>query len=55
VNEQGEGIADGCTLCHSLLSFESETPFRYLEPLQPAQPDSAMQVYLRDEFTSSAP
>jgi hypothetical protein len=52
VNDQGEDIADDCTLCHSLLAFDSETPFRYLEPLAPAQPDSAMHVYLRDEFTS---
>ncbi|MEZ4389246.1 MAG: NapC/NirT family cytochrome c [Candidatus Krumholzibacteriia bacterium] len=55
VNDRGEGIDDSCTLCHSLLAFESATPFRFLEPLQPAQPDSAMQVYLRDEFTSSVP
>jgi hypothetical protein len=52
VDDAGEHIADECTLCHSMLSFESETPFRYLEPVQPAQPDSAMHVYLRDEFTS---
>ncbi|MBD3221943.1 hypothetical protein GF314_11950 [bacterium] len=54
VDDDGGGIDDGCTLCHSMLSFESETPFRYLEPVQPAQPDSAMHVYLRDEFTSGA-
>jgi hypothetical protein len=55
VNDRGEGIDDDCTLCHSLLAYESATPFRFLEPLQPAQPDSAMQVYLRDEFTSGVP
>lgn len=54
VNDQGESIDDDCTLCHSMLSYESETPFRFIEPLMPAQPDSAMQVYLRDEFTSGS-
>lgn len=52
VDENGNAIDDDCTLCHSLLSFESKSPFEFLEPLLPASPDSAMQVYLRDEFTS---
>ena len=55
VNADGEGVGDDCTRCHSILAFESETPFRDLEPLRPAQPDSAMHVYLRDEFTSATP
>ena len=55
VNTEGEDVGNDCTLCHSILAFESETPFRYLEPVRPAQPDSAMHVYLRDEFTSARP
>ncbi len=55
VDAQGQSISGDCTLCHSLLAFESPSPFRYLEPLQPAQPDSAMHVYLRAEFTGRPP
>jgi len=51
VDEAGESISSDCTLCHSILAFESPTPFRYLEPVQTAQPDSAMHVYLQAEFT----
>ena len=52
VDEQGVAIGSDCTLCHSIMAFESATPFQYLEPVQPAQPDSAMHVYLQNEFTS---
>lgn len=53
VDDAGASIPADCTLCHSLLAFESPSPFRFLEPLQPAQPDSAMHVYLQAEFTAA--
>jgi hypothetical protein len=55
VDAEGNTISSDCTLCHSLLAFESPSPFRYLEPLEPAQPDSAMHVYLQAEFTGQTP
>mgnify|MGYP000694692234 CR=1 FL=1 len=51
VDDQGVSISADCTLCHSILAFESPSPFHYLEPIQPAQPDSAMHIYLQQEFT----
>lgn len=50
-DDEGHSISGDCTLCHSLLAYESPTPFRFLEPVQPAQRDSAMHVYLQAEFT----
>ncbi|HOX25342.1 MAG TPA: NapC/NirT family cytochrome c [Candidatus Krumholzibacteria bacterium] len=55
VDDSGRAISSDCTLCHSLLAFESPSPFQYLEPVRPAQPDSAMHVYLQAEFTGRAP
>ena len=54
VDSQGAAISSDCTLCHSILAFDSPTAFQYLEPVQPAQPDSAMHVWLRSEFTGNA-
>jgi hypothetical protein len=55
VDAEGVAVGSDCTLCHSLLAFESPTAFRYLEPIQPAQPDSAMHVWLQAEFTGQSP
>jgi hypothetical protein len=54
VDSEGRSISGDCTLCHSLLAFESPSAFRYLEPVAAAQPDSAMHVYLQAEFTGGA-
>ena len=53
VDSEGQSINADCTLCHSILAFDSPSPFRYLEPVQPAQPDSAMHIYLQQEFTGA--
>ena len=50
VDEQGVAIPYDCTLCHSILSQDSATPFQFLLPLEYGDPDMMMHKYLRDEF-----
>jgi hypothetical protein len=50
VDAEGRAIPYDCTLCHSILAYESEEPFRFLTPPKTADPDSVMHVYLREEF-----
>ncbi|MBI9071258.1 MAG: NapC/NirT family cytochrome c [Melioribacteraceae bacterium] len=53
VDESGTAIRYDCTLCHNILASDSETPFQYLRPVEKADPDSAMHVYLQEEFLNS--
>jgi hypothetical protein len=50
VDAEGRAIPYDCTLCHSILAFQSAEPFRFLASPATADPDSAMHVYLRKEF-----
>jgi hypothetical protein len=52
VDAYGESIAAGCTLCHSILAYDSPEPFRFLLPLDEDDPARKMHAYLRDEFLS---
>jgi len=56
VDEDGEAIPADCTLCHSMLSYESPGAFEFLaEPAtaEAKDPNRALHTYLRDEFLQS--
>lgn len=55
VDANGDAIPYDCTLCHSILAFQSDEPFRFLLPPEGGDPDSAMHAYLRREFLVSGP
>ena len=50
IAEDGETISDDCTLCHSILSYDSDRPFRFLMPAVDTDPDFRMHQYLQEEF-----
>ncbi len=50
VDEGGTAISSDCSLCHSILASDSETPFEYLQPADTSSRDYLMHKYLRDEF-----
>lgn len=50
VDADGHAISYDCTLCHSILAYKSDEPYRFLTPPATADPDSMMHVYLRNEF-----
>ena len=49
-DEEGRIIRYDCTLCHSILAFESDSAFAYLGTLDPKNPEYMMQKELREEF-----
>ena len=53
VSEAGEAIGQDCTLCHSMLAYESEAPFEFLEPVAEKAPEGQMHEFLRREFMGS--
>lgn len=55
VAEDGSHIGDDCTLCHSLLAYDSHRPFDYLMPVDSTVRDSVMHNYLQREFQQSLP
>ena len=55
VDETGRAISHDCTLCHSILAYDSESPFQFLLPTDEADPDRRMHEYLRDEFLAGGP
>ncbi len=55
VDDQGQSINDDCTLCHSIMAYESATPFRFLQPLDPKDPEQEMHRYLQWEFVGDPP
>ena len=51
IDDEGESINSDCTLCHSILAYDSPEPFTYLKPAENNENrDSVMHEYLRDEF-----
>ena len=53
VTESGEAVGHGCTICHSILAYESPTPLEYLEPNPKDGTEKEMGNYLREEFLHS--
>ncbi|NOZ86205.1 MAG: cytochrome C [Deltaproteobacteria bacterium] len=54
VNKQGRAMPHDCTLCHSMLAYDSNDPFEFLSPPDPESPDCKMHLYLNQEFTGHA-
>ncbi len=52
-DEQGVWIPDECTLCHSILAYDENEPFAYLEPADEKAKNRPMHEYLRQEFLES--
>ncbi|MBU0984233.1 MAG: NapC/NirT family cytochrome c, partial [candidate division Zixibacteria bacterium] len=50
VDTSGSSISSDCTLCHSILAFNDEEPFKYLRATDTTSAEAAMQEYLRQEF-----
>jgi hypothetical protein len=50
VDQQGRAIPNQCTLCHSILAYQSDRPFQYLMSSDPKDPECKMQLYLKSEF-----
>ena len=50
VAEDDSQIRHDCTLCHSILAYESDSPFEFMMPSDSTDPLSPMHEYLRLEF-----
>lgn len=50
VDEAGEAVSSDCTLCHSILSYDGDRPFRFLMPAVDTDPDYRMHQHLQQEF-----
>jgi len=55
VDERGQTIPYDCTLCHSILAYDSATPFQFLTQPDEQDPDRKMHLYLQSEFLESVP
>ncbi len=53
VDDQGRAIQHDCTMCHSILAMDSETPLQYLWDTEEQTPERKMHDYLRQEFLRS--
>ena len=49
-DDDGNAVPNECTLCHSILAYESGTPFQFLGDPGPEDPEAPMHEYLRREF-----
>lgn len=50
VDSNGEIIAYDCTTCHSILAFESNEPFQFIQVPDPDSAEYPMHQLLHDEF-----
>jgi hypothetical protein len=53
VDDSGKPISFDCTLCHSLLAYDSPYPFKFLNKPDSTEPDYQMHRYLGTEFLKS--
>ena len=53
IDHSGRSIPYDCSLCHSMLAYESKEPFRFLQMPDPASRDYHMHRYLQEEFLKS--
>jgi hypothetical protein len=54
VDDEGIAISSDCTLCHSILAYDSPEPFSFMQDTDPSTPEYRMWEYLREEFTHSS-
>ena len=50
VDEAGQSISYDCTLCHSILAYDSPEQFQFLMQPDEKAPDRKMHLYLQQEF-----
>lgn len=50
VDDRGQAVPHDCTLCHSILAYESPRPFEFLQPPGEDTREGPMGDYLRQEF-----
>jgi hypothetical protein len=50
VDDQGHAVPYDCTLCHSLVAYDSDSPYEFLQPADKRHPDTEMHRYLQREF-----
>ena len=53
VDDDGNDISSDCTLCHSILAFESSEPFAFVQTADSTDADFRMHEYLLREFLRS--
>ena len=53
VDLQGREISSQCTLCHSMLAWDSPEPFRFLQPAPEGDPDARLHETFRKEFVDA--
>ena len=53
VDKGGQAVGHGCTICHSILAYESPNPLEYLNPDAKDPTEKEMGSYLRGEFLRS--
>lgn len=54
VDDGGEAISSDCTMCHSILAYESDAPFAYVQTADSTAADFRMHEYLLKEFLDSS-
>lgn len=54
VAEDGTAVSSDCTLCHSILAYESERAFAFVQPPDSTSADYHMHRYLQREFVTSS-
>jgi hypothetical protein len=55
VDANGTAVPYDCTLCHSILAFDSSAPFSFLEPPDSTSAVFPMHDFLRSEFIEAVP
>ena len=53
VSSDGKSISYDCTLCHSILAYESDRPFAYIRDIDSTAVDYEIREYLYQEFINS--
>jgi len=53
VDEAGEAMSSDCTLCHSILAFDSDRPLKFLQPVDTTDVNAPMHRQLQAEFFES--
>jgi hypothetical protein len=54
-DSEGNSIDYDCTLCHSILAWDEDAPFAYVNEPDSAKANFAMHSYLKAEFVKSKP
>jgi len=50
IDEAGESISSNCIMCHSILAYDYDKPFGYIQAADTTDPEFQMHQYLKKEF-----